>query len=125
MKLSKEEVQEIIKRIEIELGKRGISKQEFYKKSGVTSAAYSQWNTGSTTPQLKTLGRVANFLNMDLELLLTGKEKAPTENDGRVTDDDIKFALFGGDGEITDAMYEEVKQFAQMVKMREDAKKKG
>lgn len=42
-----------------------------------------------------------------------------------VTDDDIKFALFGGDGEITDAMYEEVKQFAQMVKMREDAKKKG
>lgn len=62
---------------------------------------------------------------MDLELLLTGKEKAPTENDGRVTDDDIKFALFGGDGEITDAMYEEVKQFAQMVKMREDAKKKG
>lgn len=41
----------------------------------------------------------------------------------KVSDDDIKFALFGGDGEITDAMYEEVKRFAQMVKLREEAEK--
>ena len=27
-----------------------------------------------------------------------------------VSDDDVKFALFGGDGEITDAMYQEVKR---------------
>ena len=40
-----------------------------------------------------------------------------------VTDDDIKFALFGGDGEITDAMYEEVKQFAAFVRQREAEKK--
>ena len=54
-------------------------------------------------------------------------KKAPGSDNSNqgVTDDDIKFALFGGDGEITDAMYEEVKRFAQMVKMREDAKKKG
>ena len=38
----------------------------------------------------------------------------------RVVDkQDIKFALFGGDGEITDAMYEEVLQFAAFVKSRE------
>ena len=35
-----------------------------------------------------------------------------------VTDDDIKFALFGGDAEITDAMYDEVKRFAEFVKHR-------
>ena len=40
-----------------------------------------------------------------------------------VTDDDIKFALFGGDGEITDAMYDEVKQFAAFIKQREAEKK--
>jgi hypothetical protein len=33
-----------------------------------------------------------------------------------VTDEDIKFALFGGDGEITDEMYEEVKRFAAFIK---------
>lgn len=35
-----------------------------------------------------------------------------------VTDEDIKFALFGGAGEITDEMYEEVRQFAAYVKAR-------
>lgn len=55
----------------------------------------------------------------------SSKGKAPTlEGERSVSDDDIKFALFGGDGEITDAMYEEVKRFAQMVKLREEAEKK-
>lgn len=36
---------------------------------------------------------------------------------------EIKFALFGGDGEITDAMYEEVLQFAAFVKKREGKEK--
>lgn len=35
-----------------------------------------------------------------------------------VTDEDIKFALFGGAGEITDEMYDEVKAFVQFVKMK-------
>ena len=53
------------------------------------------------------------------------EQTTPTDPDDRpVSDDEIKFALFGGDGDITDAMYEEVKQFAAMVKLREDTKKK-
>ncbi|MDR1329548.1 MAG: XRE family transcriptional regulator [Oscillospiraceae bacterium] len=36
-----------------------------------------------------------------------------------VTDDDIRFALFDGAGDITDEMYEEVKSFAAYVKDRE------
>ena len=38
--------------------------------------------------------------------------------EGGVPVEDIKFALFGGDMEITDEMYEEVKQFAAFVKAR-------
>lgn len=54
------------------------------------------------------------------------KEKAPTVFGERsVSDEDIKFALFGGDGEITDAMYDEVRDFAAYVKQREANKKKG
>lgn len=52
-------------------------------------------------------------------------KKAPTQAGKReVSDDDIKFALFGGDGEITDAMFDEVKRFAKMVKLREEAEQK-
>ena len=70
---------------------------------------------------------IAKYLNVSVDYLLTGeeKEKAPTpEGERKVSDNDIKFALFGGDGEITDAMYDEVKRFAQMVKLREEAEKK-
>ena len=53
------------------------------------------------------------------------KEKAPTvEGERNVSDEDIKFALFGGEGEITDAMFDEVRQFAEFVKNREAQKKK-
>ena len=36
-----------------------------------------------------------------------------------VTDEDIKFALFGGDEEITDEMLDAVKKFAKFVKMKD------
>ena len=69
--------------------------------------------------------KIADFFGVTTDYLLTGEEKAPTpEGERSVSDDDIKFALFGGDGEITDAMYDEVKRFAQMVKLREEAEKK-
>ena len=61
---------------------------------------------------------IAEYLNLPVEQILTGKEKnaSAPEDKRAVTDADIKFALFGGDGEITDEMYEEVKQFAAYLK---------
>ena len=53
-------------------------------------------------------------------------EKMPTpEGERKPSDEDIKFALFGGGGEITDAMFDEVKNFAAYVKQREEEKRKG
>ena len=71
--------------------------------------------------------KIGEYLGISVEFLLTGEEakKAPaTEGERSVSDDDIKFALFGGDGDITDEMYDEVKRFARMVKLREEAEKK-
>lgn len=118
----------IVSRINGLLAEKGIPKQKFYKDCGITSASYSLWNTGKTTPRMKNLEVIADYLRTTTDYLLTGlgeKEKAPTPAGERsVSDDDIKFALFGGDGEITDAMYDEVKRFAKMVKLREEADKK-
>ena len=64
---------------------------------------------------------ISEYLNVPVTDILEGPDnkKAPTKSGERqVSDDDIKFALFGGGGEITDAMYEEVKQFAAFVKNR-------
>ena len=49
------------------------------------------------------------------------KEKDPQpaqEGKPEISEDDIKFALFGGAGEITDEMYNEVKEFVRFVKMK-------
>lgn len=52
-------------------------------------------------------------------------KKAPAGDGERsVSDDDIKFALFRGREEITDAMYEEVLNFAEYVARREEEKKR-
>lgn len=72
------------------------------------------------------LMEIAEYLSVSHSYILTGEEteKAPTVSGERsVSDDDIKFALFGGDGDITDEMYEEVKDFAEYIKKRGPKKK--
>ena len=68
---------------------------------------------------------IGEYLGISADEILTGEvpKKAPGEAPRAVNDDDIKFALFGGDGEITDAMYDEVKRFAAFIKKREAEKK--
>ena len=39
-----------------------------------------------------------------------------TKKSPSISDEDIKFALFGGEGEITDEMWEAVREYAQFVK---------
>lgn len=75
----------IIKRIEMRLAEIGMSKADFYKQSGISSASYSQWNTGIYNPSKKKLKSAADCLNVSYEYLLYGaeieKEKMPTQKD--------------------------------------------
>ena len=103
--------------------KKRVSQQEVADYLGITRQAYSHYEVGRRKPDYETLLKLAEFYGVSVLDLLEA-EKAPTvEGERTVSDDDIKFALFGGDGEITDEMYEEVKRFAAYVKDRE--KKKG
>lgn len=78
----------VVNRINALLAEKGITKQDFYKDCGITSASYSLWNTGKTTPRKKNLDVIATYLGTSTDYLLTGlgeKEKAPalTEKDRR------------------------------------------
>lgn len=98
-------------------------------KAGFNKGTVSVWKKKyeagqDVVPEQEVIDKICAFFGCS-ESWLRGIEKAPTpEGERNISDDDIKFALFGGDGEITDAMYEEVKRFAQMVKLREEAEKK-
>ena len=87
----------------------------------------SKWkNTPDAEPTGAALKKLSDYFGISIaDLLSEENKKAPTVSGERsVSDDEIKFALFGGDGEITDAMYEEVRRFAAFVKQREADKKK-
>lgn len=94
---------------------------------GLAESTISQYETGKREPDNETLLRISEYFGVTVGYLLGAEgqiDKAPAESGKRsVSDEEIKFALFGGDGEITDAMYEEVKQFAAFVKKREADKK--
>lgn len=106
-----------------ELRKRcGITMKELGNEIGVAESTVSQYETGKRQPDYETLLKLSEYFGVSVDCLL-GKENAPAETGKRsISDDDIKFALFGGDGEITDAMYDEVRNFAAYVKQREAQK---
>lgn len=72
----------IVARINTLLAQKGIQKKDFFSACGITSATFSQWNTGEIkSPRKKSLKRVADFLGVSVEYLLYGdgaeKESAP------------------------------------------------
>lgn len=62
----------IIKRIEMRLSEIGMSKSDFYKKSGISSASFSQWRKGIYEPSEKKLIDAARCLEISLEYLVDG-----------------------------------------------------
>ena len=88
---------------------------------GVQKNAVSKWECGRVTdiPAGK-IKAMAKIFDVPPSYLIDNEspEIPQPSPEGSVSDNDIKFALFGGDQEISDEMYEEVKQFAAFVKAR-------
>lgn len=80
----------IVIRINSLLAKKGITKAEFYEKCALTSASYSQWNTGKTKPRLQTIERIAEFLGVPSEYLLYGDAPAASQGAKKAPDPEIE-----------------------------------
>ena len=96
---------------------KGVSPNFVAKEIGASSGSVTAWKQG-TLPRSATLTKIAEYFAVSTDYLL-GNTKAPTHDSKyAISDEEIKFALFGGGDEITDEMYEEVKRFAAYVKQR-------
>ena len=101
---------------------RNISVYRACTEIGLNRSAVAKWKSGGR-PNGTTASKLADYFGVTTDYLLEQTdERAPAENVRPVSDEDIKFALFGGDGEITDAMYDEVKRFAAFIRQREKNK---
>lgn len=106
---------------------RGVSPSRAALDAGISKSLVSKWKNNNTEiPSADVLSKLSKYFAIPVsELLGEETENAPaSEGKRKVSDEDIMFALFGGSGEITDEMYEEVKSFARFVAEREEAKRK-
>ena len=97
------------------LSEQGKKQKDLTDYLGIPKAAFTDWKSGRVKSYTKYLPQIAEFFGVSVDYLLgktEQKEKSPS-----VSDEEIKFALFGG-GEITDEMWEEVKRYAEFVKQK-------
>lgn len=112
--------------------KSGKTQAHLYKMVGMPDKAGSNLRrTKNVKPEIlevwaKELHTTAAYLNGEtddptapsVQVAQPEKEKSPAADSHGVTDEDLKFALFGG-GDVTDAQFEEVKSFARFVRERD------
>lgn len=75
-----------ISRYEAILKDRKIPKMQFYRDCDITDAAVSQWRKGKTKPAMTTISKIAEYLGVTAEYLLTGEGQKNTAHqtvDGR------------------------------------------
>lgn len=144
--------------------KANLTQAQLADKIGISRSALAMWETGKTEPDISTLKKISDILNVPVNHLLINvaewdktiyedfnKVKSDEErlrifdiagvpenmipnyialtkrmnNDKSInviTNDDMdnnaKVALFGGDTDVTDEMWEEVKDYAKYIKQK-------
>ena len=120
--------------------RNGLSQAELAKRSGISQAGISYIEKGLRSPSSDTLELLASALGCSVSYLMgeTNDPKAISQSYAMAasldasadvqrspaSDDDLKFALFGGAQDITPEMFEEVRSFARFVLEREKNKQK-
>lgn len=102
---------------------KGVSKQRACIDCGLSRTAWNKWKAGAI-PNGDAVQSLADYFGVTTDYLLTGEEtkKAPTqEGERKVSDDDIKFALWGT-REIDDDVLDRVRQFAKFAQENEKNK---
>lgn len=88
---------------------------------GVKRATISAWNKNDSTPNGETVAKIASVLNVSTDYLLGKTDiKKPPALSGE--GDLVKVALFGGDGEVTEEMWQEVKDYVAYIKQKHSKK---
>lgn len=95
---------------------------------GTVSVWKKKYDAGlDVVPEQEIINKICDFFGCTEQWLRgidAGKEKVPTEDgEHKISEEDIKLALFGGDGEVTDAMWDEAQFAIQLIKERYKRKK--
>jgi len=113
---------DVLKKRRAELG---YTLLEIAEKMGVSEATVQRWESGN----IKSLrqGRVtqlAEILKINPSALM-GWDEPAAKSEEKAMIETAKLALFGGSGDVTDEMWQEVVNFAKYVEAREAQKNRN
>ena len=95
-----------VQMVEIELKKRHISKEQFYRESGISSATMSQWRKRIYSPSSAAIKKIEDYLGIEFSLeqkekpVLTKKDERDISKDLEAIMSDLEHAgdlMFDGD----------------------------
>lgn len=81
----------------------------------------SKWETGFQTPVVYTISCLAKIFGVSIDYL-NGDSTFTSSKSGEENIEAAKVALFSGDREVTDEMWQEVVNFAKYIEARESEK---
>lgn len=97
------------------LKKHNVTRYQVSKATGVPQSSLSDWSKGKSKPKYDNMKKIAAYFGVSVDYLLGNEEKEKPTAAKTVSDDDIKFALFGDVG-VSDEDFEDVKRFAEFIK---------
>ena len=96
---------------------KGMSQKELALTIGVSQPTVSDWCANKKDPRGKNLEKLSETFGVSKAAIL-GFDEVPSASP-YVSEEDIRFALSGGDEPITKAQYEEVRQFVRFIRERD------
>lgn len=97
---------------------KGKSTTAIGEELGINKSTVSYWrNNPKAAPKLEALQQLADYFNVSTDYLL-GNTDIKNPPDKQNPEDIAKVALFGGDGEVSDEMWQEVKDYVAYIKQK-------
>ena len=105
--------------------RNGISCKKAAEDIGLSNSITTKWKKTGATPGGDTLNRIAAYFGVSTDYLLGKKtEKASTENGERqMSDEELKFALWGDCTDVSDDDLDDVRRYAAFVQERKKDRK--
>ena len=87
------------------------------RKVGADGSTVNYWKKGHI-PKNKTLDKIAKYFDVSIDYLIGNTSERAPKNQIKSGDDIAKVALFGGNTEVTDEMWNEVKDYVEFIKQK-------
>ena len=115
----KPELQEIVKRLKESIERSGLSYVDLEKKTGIAKSSIQRYANGATKKiPIDAIQTIAKAVGVSAAYIMGWEDKEEADNQNDNNEDIAKVALFGGDKEVTDEMWDEVKDYIEYIKQK-------